>query len=224
MPRIFVHFSFLFFILTALSGVIMRVFPFYPFNGISYTNILHGHSHLAILGWAFLGVFTVFLSIYWPLIRQKKQAAAIVFTLFITSSIMFAAFLYQGYALYSIIMSTVHIFVEYWAAVFMYRQLKAKHKVSKLGQLFMKGALLALMISTVGPFALGYISASGLKESNLFDMAIYFYLHFQYNGWLLLALIGLFVIIMSSRKIPVQDSFLKIGFWLYFLSLSQDIF
>jgi len=221
-PRIFVHFSLIFFILTALSGVIMRVFPFYPFDGIPYTNILHGHSHLAILGWAFLGVFTVFLSVGWPSIRQKKQAAAIVCTLFITSLIMFAAFLYEGYALYSIIMSTAHIFVEYWAAVFMYRQLK--NLGSKSGQLFMKGALAALIISSIGPFALGYISASGLRESQLFDMAIYFYLHFQYNGWLYLALLGLFAIVMDMKQIPIRVSFLKLGFWIYFISLFPGYF
>lgn len=223
MPRSLVHFTFLFFILTALSGVLMRLFPFAPVT-LTYTNVLHAHSHLAMIGWAFLAVFVIFLAFYWQTIQQKREAKAIAWTLFFISLGMFGAFLYQGYGLFSIIMSTIHIFVEYWAAIFIYRQLKVKPDSPKSGILFIKASLLALFISSIGPFALGYISASGLKDSYFFDMAIYFYLHFQYNGWLTLFLMGMFIIIMDAKNISLPNKLVYAGFWCYFISLFPGYF
>jgi len=224
MPKIYIHFSFLFLLLTALSGVWMRLFPFYPDMLLTYSNVLHGHSHLAILGWAFLGVFIIFLRIFWKTITAKKQAIAICFSLFLVSFIMFLAFLYQGYGVFSIIMSTIHIFVEYWAAVFIYKQLKRQKKLPQVARFFFNGALISLIISSIGPFLLGFISANGMKESPIFDMAIYFYLHFQYNGWLTLFLIGLFYVILLSKQIAIKEDKLKIGFWFYFIALFPGYF
>lgn len=224
MPNTFIHFTFLFFTLTAFSGMWMRFYTINPASAIPYTNILHGHSHLAMLGWAFLGVFIVFLSLFWKKIKHRKQATILVCSLFITSLLMFGAFLYQGYDVLSIITATIHIFIEYWAAVFMYRQLKGQVHLPKTGNLFIKSALLVLVISSIGPFALGYISANGLKDSYLFDMAMYFYLHFQYNGWLTLFLIGIFIIILHKSNIEIQNKLFTTGYWFYFVSLFPSYF
>ncbi|MEC5423640.1 hypothetical protein QGM71_09065 [Virgibacillus sp. C22-A2] len=224
MPKVFIHFTFFFFVLTAVSGVWMRAIPFFSSSTLPYTNILHAHSHIAILGWTFTGVFIVFLTILWPTIKQPRQAVVLLISLFITSFLMFIAFLYQGYGIYSIILSVVHIFVEYWTAVFIYRESKAQRFLPSTVFLFIKGSLLTLVISSIGPFSLGYISAAGLNESYISDMAIYFYLHFQYNGWLYLILIGLFLLILHSKKIPVNQRLLTFGFWLYFISLFPGYF
>ncbi|SHG22535.1 hypothetical protein [Ornithinibacillus halophilus] len=223
MPRVFIHFTFFFFIITALSGVWMRYFPFNSNTSIPYENVLHGHSHLALLGWTFLGAFVIFLSINWKKIRAKKQAIVIVVSLFITSLVMFIAFFYQGYAVFSIVMSTLHIFVEYWTAVFIYKQLKTQNDYN-LHSLYIKGALVVLIISSIGPYALGFISANGLKEHAIFDMAIYFYLHFQYNGWLYLLLVGTFLMILHYKNITISQPLLKISFWIYFISLFPGYF
>lgn len=224
MPRVFIHFTFLFFSLTALSGVWMRFFFIKQNEIIPYTNVLHGHSHLAMLGWAFIGAFIIFISIFWKRIKQKKQAILILFSLCIASLLMFIAFLYQGYDVLSIIFATLHIFIEYWAAVFVYKILKKETDIPKSGKLFINSALLALVISSIGPYMLGITSATGLKDTYYFDMAMYFYLHFQYNGWLTLFLIGLFIIIVHMKKIPIEGSSLKLGFWFYFLSLFPGYF
>ena len=224
MPRLFVHFTFILFILTALSGVLMRSFPFYPGISVPYPNILHAHSHLAILGWAFLGVFIVFLFISWPNIKQNKEAIALTCTLFVISLFMFAAFIYQGYGAVSIILSTLHIFAEYWAAIFIYRHIDKKTAKLTMANSFIKGALIALVISSAGPYALAIISANGLKDSYFFDMAIYFYLHFQYNGWLTLFLFGLFILLLQDKNIQFRSNLLTIGFWLYFIALFPGYF
>jgi len=225
MPKIFTHITFFFFFLTALSGVWMRLFAFNVNLAIPYDNILHSHSHLAILGWTFLGVFIIFLMLFWNKFnkRDKSEAKRLTFTLFIVTTIMFLTFLYQGYGVYSIIMSTLHIFLEYWMVSFIYRITK-RNMMPKISKFFINAALIALVISTIGPFSLGYISATGLKDSYLFDVVIYFYLHFQYNGWLFLILIGLFTIILSKRKISIQQPVLIMGFWIYIIALLPSFF
>lgn len=196
----------------------MRYTPFTN-SMIEYEYVLHAHSHLAILGWAFLGVFVIFLSLFWKNIKEKKHAIILTTTIFVVSSIMFLSFLYEGYATYSIIMSTLHIFVEYWAIYFIYRQLKSLDNLPKISKHFIYASLLTLVLSTIGPFLLGYLGATGLKESAYFDMAIYFYLHFQYNGWLSLFLMGLFIGILHKHKILLSNKLLTYGFWIYFIAL-----
>lgn len=219
MPKRFIHLAFFFFIITALSGLLMRVAPFMNHSLIPYSHVLHGHSHIAILGWAFLGSFLILLAMLWPSIKNKRHSILLIFTIFIVSLLMFIAFLVQGYGLFSIILSTLHIFVEYWAIIFIYQQFKSQNIFSAVSKLYLKGSLIALLISSIGPFALAYISANQLQDSVVFDMAVYFYLHFQYNGWLSLFLMGTFLLILHRKGIKVHTSLLKSGFWMYFISL-----
>ena len=51
-----------------------------------------------------------------------------------------------------------------------------------------------MAVSSIGPLALGPISAMGLKDSVWYNYAIYFYLHFQYNGWFFMAITGLLIL------------------------------
>ncbi|WP_099157217.1 hypothetical protein [Virgibacillus ndiopensis] len=224
MPRLFVHLTFLLFVITAFSGLWMRLYHFSPNMTIPYTNIMHGHSHLAILGWAFLGAFIVFLTIFWKTIKRKTQAKIVTIVLFVTSFLMFISFIYQGYGQYAVIMSSIHIFVEYWAAIFIYWEVKLQTSIPRASRYFINGSLLALVISAIGPFSLGFISTNGLRDSYVFDMAIYFYLHFQYNGWLYLFLVGLFISAMHFKRIRFNHSILEAGFWVYFLSLFPGYF
>jgi len=202
----------------------MRLYPIIPNISFPYKHVLHGHSHLAILGWTFLSVVIIFLTIYWHKLKSKTEAKALIITLFLVTVAMFLTFLYQSYGLYSIIMSTAHIFIEYWTVSFIYRSIKRIHTMPKESKLFIYASLISLVISSIGPFSLGYISSVGLKETFWFDIAIYFYLHFQYNGWLFLFLIGLFLIILDNRKIPIHQPLLRLGFWIYVIALFPNFF
>jgi hypothetical protein len=54
-----------------------------------------------------------------------------------------------------------------------------------------KGALVLLGISSIGAFSLAYLMANHIMIQDLYFSAIYFFLHFQYNGWFLFACFGL---------------------------------
>lgn len=225
MPKKLTHYAFICLILTALTGIWMRLFAFTnKVTFVDYGNLLHAHSHMAILGWTFLGVFIIFLSLNWEAITNKKHAIAIAVTILIVTIGLFIAFIYQGYATYSIILSTLHIFVQYWAAIFLFSHLRKNKAIPKISKLFFNGSLITLIISSFGPFGLGALAANSLRESPLFDMAIYFYLHFQYNGWLYLMLAGLFTLILSQKGIRFNVKLLRISFWTYFIALFPGVF
>lgn len=221
MLRTYFHISFFFFIIVAMTGILMRAVPFFSGIPLPYDHILHAHSHIAMLGFQFLAVFVIFLTIGWKslTIKIRKQAAVLCLTLTIISVLMFVAFLYQGYGVFSIIMSALHIFAEYWAIAFIYKQIRKNSAWPKSSRLFIGGSLIALLISSIGPYALGYTSANGLKDTFLFDSAVYFYLHFQYNGWLTLVTFGLFIMILSQRDLLINQTLVIKGFWIYFIAL-----
>lgn len=227
MPKIFVHLSLFTFLITALSGVYMRLVPFSTiFSEYPYDHILHAHSHIALLGWTFSGAFVIFLIIFWSELSKKSRthSMAITTVLFIVSILMFISFLYEGYALYSILFSTSHIFVEYWAALFIYKHIKQNQTFSRIGKQFIKGSLMTLFISSMGPYILGILAANHLRDHYLFDMAVYFYLHYQYNGWLFLFLIGIFLFILEKKGVTLHSNFLRKGFWFSFISVFPGYF
>ncbi len=225
MPKYMTNFSIFFLLLTALSGVWMRLFPFYnKLHFVPYDHILHAHSHGAVLGWLFLATFVIFLAISWGHIPNKKHVHIILITTIIVTTLMFIAFLFEGYARFSIIFSTTHIFIEYWVAIYIFIFIKKTDIMPKMTRFFINAGLLTLFISSIGPFSLGGLAATGHRESDFFDMAIYFYLHFQYNGWLYLTLTGLFIWILQTYKISLQEKWLNISFWTYFVALFPGFF
>lgn len=183
-----------------------------------YDNILHGHSHLALIGWLFAAAFLIFLYIYRDDLKDKLQPKLIFITLIIVSLLMFFAFLYQGYAIFSIATSTLHIFVEYWAVIYIWMHIRKKD-IPQAARLFIIGGIIANIVSSIGPYTLAYLSANKLTDLALFDVAIYFYLHFQYNGWLMLILIGLFIILLKRKNIEVNQRLATWSFWIYFIAL-----
>lgn len=224
-PKRFVHIALLFFAITALSGIWMRLFYLTDSVQISeYTHILHGHSHMATLGWTFIGGFILFLVMSWDELHNKGHAKAILWTSFVITMIMFFTFLYQGYALYSIIFSTIHIFIEYWVIVFIILSMRKVTSLPAISKLFFYAACLFLFVSSIGPFSLGAIASQGLRDHPIFEIAVYFYLHFQYNGWLYLMLIGLFIFYLSKKQIKLNEKLLKWSFWLYAISLFPSVF
>ena len=55
-----------------------------------------------------------------------------------------------------------------------------------------KAAIFFNVISSIGTFYLAYMMASKHFVQDLYLSSIYYYLHFQYNGWFIFACIGLF--------------------------------
>jgi hypothetical protein len=103
---------------------------------------------------------------------------------------MLFTFPFTGYGLLSIIFSTLSIFVSYWFAVKYWRGLN-KLPVHSTSHRWFKAAVLFNAISSIGAFALAYMLATKNIHPNRYLASIYFFLHFQYNGWFFFACMGL---------------------------------
>lgn len=70
-----------------------------------------------------------------------------------------------------------------------------------------------LLLSSLGPWALGAIMNTLGAASIWYRLAIYFYLHFIYNGWMIMALVAVFLYILDKQNISLSEKAFKVFFW-----------
>jgi len=209
------------FVVIAMLGLLLRYTFVAPVAGLNYKYLLHAHSHVALLGWLYAAVFIALLHAYLPAVVSNKRNYSLLFWLSQGAVLgMLLSFPVQGYGAVSIAFSTAHILLTYW---FAYRFLKdAKTAKVNSGEhnfsfRFVKAALFFLVLSSVGPWAMGPIMASGRSGTELYYNAIYFYLHFLYNGWFTFAVLGLFFWLLEKYKISFNRNysllFFRLMFW-----------
>lgn len=171
-----------------LLGLLLRYYFIQPFN-ITFKYFLHAHSHLMLLGWL-LGALLLIIYQNW-FKELPKSHYRLMLAMQICVVGMLCTFPFQGYGLYSISFSTLHIFLSYVLLVKLWKHSRQFKFVGKL----VRAGIVFHFLSTLGPYALGPLMANDLRDSAWYDQAIYFYLHFQYNGSLLLFMLAA----MASR-------------------------
>lgn len=178
--------------IVAAIGTFLRMKFVFPIELLNFENTLHSHSHFAILGWLYNALYIAIVYTYVKdPVKQKKYN--ILFWITQVSIIgMLFTFAWQGYAAYSITFSTLHIFCSYAFIFFVLKDISSiKHETLSLK--FIYGALFFLFLSSLGPWGLVVVVIQGSAGTDLYKQIIYFYLHFQYNGWFIFALIGLWL-------------------------------
>ena len=198
-----------FIIAVALAALLRSVFAYNLGSWFNYQNMLHTHSHLAFLGWVFNALYYLLLKQYNLLNKKKYSHLFILLNLSVVG--MLFTFPFTGYALWSIIFSTLHIVLSYVFGFMLWRDTKG---VNALHRKFAMAAVFFMILSSIGPFALGPIIALSMKDTIWYELAIYFYLHFQYNGWFILAIISL---VLYQMKGIDKDNWQR-AFNLFFLS------
>lgn len=176
-------------VIVALAGFTMRMMPLLSIPGLNYEYLLHAHSHLAFLGWVYNALF---IGLVWAFIPHDKKLLSKYNTLFwITQAItviMFIAFLIDGYQIPAIVTLAAHTSVSYFFIVYFLAD--SKKMAAGLSGLMMKAALLCLLLSSLGPFAIPIIKANSMNPDHI-KMAVNFYLHFQYNGWFVFGILAI---------------------------------
>jgi hypothetical protein len=183
LQRLLVGFSIANLIIVSLLGVLLRAYPFFDMVLLPYKNVLHGHSHFAFGGWVMPAILTLLLRCF----PQVEKAVSyhhwrnIAALLLLSAYGMLIAFPLQGYGAVSICFSSLSIITGYYLAVVTWKAIRTLPVSSSLR--FLKWGLFYYILSSVGPVATGPLIAMGKSGSTLYFDAIYFYLHFQYNGW-----------------------------------------
>ena len=179
------------FLIACIFGLLMRYVYLFPLNFINYSFLLHAHSHVAMLGWVYMMVYVLIVHFFIP---KEKREKPIYSRLFWCTEIavigMMVTFPVQGYALFSIIFSTMHILLSY---LFCRLVWKDSFKDKTPAVTFLKMAVLFMVLSTFGVWCLGPAVSTLGKQSAFYQIAIQFFLHFQFNGWFLFAVLALFL-------------------------------
>ncbi len=211
-----------YFFIVALMGLLLRFFFITPIP-LNYKFILHAHSHTALLGWVYLGLTTLIYKLF----LSEAQKPKIYKRIFLFTNIciigMLVTFPIQGYALFSIIFSTLFLFASYWFTWFTIHFVPQKYK-KRFSWKLIKTALWYLVLSSIGPWAIGGVMATLGPESIWYKTSIYFYLHFQYNAWFILALLGVLFYIFEEKGIQFNPEKLKSFFLLLNFGILFTVF
>ncbi|MDN3724178.1 hypothetical protein QRD02_07270 [Aequorivita sp. SDUM287046] len=211
-----------YFLMVALMGVLLRLFFVTPIS-LNYKYILHAHSHTALLGWIYLGLTTLIYKIF--LVEAQKTKVYKIIFVFTNLCIagMLITFPIQGYALFSIIFSTLFLFASYWFTFYAMKYVP-QHFRKRFSYKLIRTSLWYLVLSSIGPWAIGGVMATLGPESIWYKSSIYFYLHFQYNGWFIIALLGILFYILESKGIYFNPQKLKSFFLLLNFGILFTVF
>jgi hypothetical protein len=195
--------SLLNFVILALVGVLLRYKIILPLPGVHQKNLLHGHSHFAFSGWVGMALFT---GITWVIYRYNggldlKKYNRLFWLGQLSAFGMLLTFPFMGYKWPSISFSTLSVLFSYLLAYRVWVD-AGKGSLPRPVMLWFRAAVVMLVLSTFGTFFLAWLMMQKGYSQELYIGSVYFFLHFQYNGWFLFAILGFFYCFLSY--IPYQ--------------------
>jgi hypothetical protein len=131
---------------------------------------------------------------------------------------MLFSFTFQGYSIISILLSTLSILTAYIFAYVFWGDLKTA-ALNTVVKNWFKAGLVFNVLSSLGTFYLAYMMATKNIHEKEYLASIYFYLHFQYNGWFTFIVLGLF---HDYFKLDHQK-YMRL-FWLFFFACIPTYF
>jgi hypothetical protein len=177
----------------ASAGLTMRFKIRFSLPFVNQQNLMHGHSNFAFVGWLAVALMTLMVRF---LVRNKVQTNYRKYNLILgldvlVSYAMFISFIIQGYAFWSITFACITVLISYFFIFFYWKDLKKVHDAG-FSRNWLKAALLLWAFSSLGAIFLAYLMANKVMIQELYFSAVYFFMHFQYNGWFLFVCFGVF--------------------------------
>lgn len=188
-------------LIVSILGVILRYKGAFSLPVLDYKYLLHAHSHFAFSGWVTTILFTSFVY----LIPYRKTYAYQFWLNQVASFGMLVSFTIQGYGPVSIAFSALSVVFSFWFAISYLNDI-ADISFPPLVKSCLRLAIAFLLISSAGPFMLAF----GKGDMVYYNNAIYFYLHFQYNGWFTFAVMALFFWAAPRFHIYLAPNFSKV--------------
>lgn len=198
----------------ALLGVLLRYKITFSLPQINQKFLQHSHSHFAMSGWL-TQILMILLSYSVSKVIGNfhfKKYNFILSINLIASYGMLVSFLFQGYGAIAIFFSSLSVLVIYYFGIQLWRDIdRAPSQLP--GFIWFKAALIFAVLSSFGVAMLVYLMITNNVDINIQQATTYFYLHFQYNGWLIFACLGLFMNIVHFQGIEIKH--INKLFWLY---------
>lgn len=204
------------FLIVSFYGVVMRYKIGFAFPFFEQKNLQNAHSHFAFIGWV-----TLILMVY--LIKMiedrlsfslRKRLYLFLFANLICAYSLLISFTLQGYGVVSIILSVISIFISYGFAFTYYLAIRSQTYL--WAKKWILASLVFLVLSSFGTFYLSYITVTKQITEYAYLASIYWYLHFQYNGWFFFACAGLFVNYLQEHQLTIPS--LNRIFWAFVIT------
>ncbi len=226
-------------VIVALYGLVMRYKIAFDFPFFEQRNLLHAHSHFAFGGWVTHMLYCGFAALIRPYVPERvMRKYEILIGLNLVSSFgMLAAFTIQGYKAVSITFSTLGVVL---AVLFAIRFIKDRGNFPR-GFQALPWAVMALVLhvlSSAGPFMLAYMMSTKNINADSYLGSVYYYLHFQYNGWFFFGSVALlagqqrlrglgkYFRIVAVTVFPtlfLSLLWIKIPGWLYWITVAAAV-
>ncbi|HVW60550.1 MAG TPA: hypothetical protein VHC48_10955 [Puia sp.] len=203
--------SLLNFLLVALIGILLRYKVAFSLPVVNYKYLLHAHSHFAFSGWITTALFTALVYVLSQSGVAIGRAYTHMFRLLQLSSFgMLLSFPVQGYGAVSIFFSVLGMVFSWWFAWRYYKDMR-RSTLRPVVRKWIGASLLFYVLSGAGPLLLGYCMVRHLGQVFYFN-SVYFFLHFQYNGWFSFALGGLLFHVAGKYEKGFEGN---MGRWLF---------
>ena len=184
----------------SLMGLLLRSSALIDMPWLNFRHMTHAHSHAAMMGWLYLAIFALVMHFFLSVEERKKKKYQRVFIALQIAVIgMMASFPSQGYGAVSISFSALHLFGSYAFLTFVWKNAKSENRHPII---LLKTAIVLMMLSTLGVYALGPVTAKIGRLTDAYNLCIQFFLHFQFQGWFVFAIAALFMQQLSKAGYP----------------------
>ncbi|MBP9793472.1 MAG: hypothetical protein KBC56_05675 [Flavobacterium sp.] len=222
--KFWLKFSLLNLFIVALIGLLMRYKIGFEFPFLDQKHLQHSHSHFAFSGWISHTLMVLMVGFLEKRIEKRdkntehrlsRKYSLVLIANLICAYGMLIFFIIQGYGMISIFFSSSSIVVAGVFALFYFKDLR-QIADDDLSKNWFKAALFFNLFSSLGTFALAYMMVTKNIHQNEYLASIYYYLHFQYNGWFFFACMGLLTAFLNLKS--SENVFFNRTFWLFFIA------
>ncbi|HEX4957430.1 MAG TPA: hypothetical protein VFV46_04580 [Lacibacter sp.] len=186
------------FVILAAVGVLLRYKILFPLPAVEQKHLLHGHSHFAFAGWVSLSLYVLTIYLIQPGEVLLKKLEWLLVAQQMASYGMLFSFPFTGYATVSISFSTASIFISWAFAWLVLRELNQNKQKSIENKWIITGQWCNIL-SSLGTFTLAYLMVTKNLRQDWYFGSVYFFLHFQYNGFFLFSIGALFINVLSNN-------------------------
>lgn len=189
-------------ILAAILGVLLRYAFVTELPWMKFRNVMHSHSHVAMLGWLYLALYALFIHAFLPKEVGEEPFYKRLFWITQVSVLgMLVSFPIWGYNMISITFSTLHVICSYLFIVRFWKDVKLHNPANTVSVRWAMASLIMMIISSLGLWALAPVMVLDPDKGTAYYMSIQFYLHFQFNGWYMFAVLALFFRMVERKRI-----------------------
>jgi len=210
--------SLLSFIIAAVTGFLYRYGMLYPVpDSLNFANIRHAHSHLMFFNWVSPPIMIWIAS---QLISSSDTRTAAKFNscfyvMIFLGFLSYPFFLFYGYHSVPIgsaalplaaIISGLVMLTWYWFALLYFQHRTAVN--NSLSFLFFDGALIALLISSLGAWGVSIFQFTPVDSPQISSAMTHFFLAVFTEGWAVLGVLGIMWQKAETSELPFDSGWL----------------